>query len=1036
MLEIKNLTKIYKTKGGVDTKALDNVSVDFPEKGMVFLLGKSGSGKSTLLNLCGGLDTPTSGEIIVRGRSSATFSGSDFDSYRNTFIGFIFQEYNVLNEFTVEENLSIALELQGKPKDKEKVAELLRQVDMEGYAKRKPNTLSGGQKQRIAIARALIKDPRIIMADEPTGALDSATGKQVFDTLRSLADERLVIVVSHDREFAEYYGDRIIELKDGKIISDLTKERAAGDKISENVSIIGGNTLSVRNGEKLTHEDYDKIRDFLAGAKDEIIISREQKGVENFKKVNHIGADGSSEYFSETDGDKIELKEYTKADGRFVKSRLPLGKAVKMGVSGLKVKPFRLFFTILLSVAAFMMFGVSSTLMNYNENNVVAESFSKSPYNAVAVSKNYRFKRIVYENGTESYSYENDSSTFMTEKDVAYLGSAISADILPYYNFSLGYGYAAQVGNVTSRKNTPKTLADAGVSGFVSAEKAGKVVTITAGELPENNGETAISAFFAKSVLASDIFALNEEGNITGNALSLNSVNDLIGKNLSVRINGVNFILKITGIFDGGAVPAEFDGYDRVETVETWDNTQYMKFSQYVMETLQKILLVSDDFYAYAAEKTGFDYSGENDYNKYFKNGRAFMLKNDNAEYYFYSYAPYSSSENKLDVYFISDGKSDITGDEIAVEISSMPYVTLTEENLQRWQTEHLEYSQRSADEYAAADEYAEYSTDAEKRLYYYHLGLANIYGTVASSPENMVWTLKGAISGYKYEEFAPVYSSAEKQEFIALLVEYFRSYYPESALDVELKNQESGDFLNATIVGFYLDPSDMYSSYAVGIYVSEENYPMFEYDGGWSEETVTKYSLEDADVYYTGVFVPYGEGEKDNMAKILSATNSLADDDSYYVINNSLYDSINLISQMVDSMNKVFLYVGIALALFASLLLYNFISVSINSKMHEIGVLRAVGARGADVFKIFFSESFVISLICIVISLGGTLLLLSYLNAEITEALTFPMQLLVFGPLSLLMLVGVALLVALLGTFIPVAKISAKKPVDSMKAL
>ena len=115
MLEIKNLTKIYKTKGG-ETRALDDLTVTFPETGMVFLLGKSGSGKSTLLNVCGGLDSPTSGEIIVRGRSSKTFSGSDFDSYRNTFIGFIFQEYNILNEFTVEDNLSIALELQGKPK--------------------------------------------------------------------------------------------------------------------------------------------------------------------------------------------------------------------------------------------------------------------------------------------------------------------------------------------------------------------------------------------------------------------------------------------------------------------------------------------------------------------------------------------------------------------------------------------------------------------------------------------------------------------------------------------------------------------------------------------------------------------------------------------------------------------------------------------------------------------------------------------------------------------------------------------------------
>ena len=251
MIEVKILKKTYVTKGNVVTKALDDVSLKFPEKGLVFLLGKSGSGKSTLLNICGGLDRPDSGEIIIMGRSSSTFSGSDFDSYRNTFIGFIFQEYNILNEFNIEENLSLALELQGKKANKEKVKELLEAVDLVGFEKRKPNTMSGGQKQRVAIARALIKEPKIIMADEPTGALDSKTGKQVFDTLKKLSETHLVIVVSHDREFAEIYGDRIIELKDGQVLSDETKTHIEAKALNENIAIIGDNTLSIKAGSKL-----------------------------------------------------------------------------------------------------------------------------------------------------------------------------------------------------------------------------------------------------------------------------------------------------------------------------------------------------------------------------------------------------------------------------------------------------------------------------------------------------------------------------------------------------------------------------------------------------------------------------------------------------------------------------------------------------------------------------------------------------------------------------------------------------------------
>ncbi len=291
MLEIKGVTKIYKSRGGVETRALDNVTLSFGETGFVFLLGKSGSGKSTLLNVSGGLDEPTSGEIIVNGKSSKDFSGSDFDSYRNTFVGFVFQEYNVLDEFNVEDNIALALELQGKKKDAEKIRSILKEVELENYARRKPNTLSGGQKQRIAIARALVKEPRIIMADEPTGALDSATGKQVFETLKELSKTRLVIVVSHDREFAEIYGDRIIELKDGKVISDVSKTTSPPEKLDDNVSIIGGNTLSIKKGAILTEENFRTIKNFIAASESGVIISNGETEINSFKKVNRMSAE-------------------------------------------------------------------------------------------------------------------------------------------------------------------------------------------------------------------------------------------------------------------------------------------------------------------------------------------------------------------------------------------------------------------------------------------------------------------------------------------------------------------------------------------------------------------------------------------------------------------------------------------------------------------------------------------------------------------------------------------------------------------------
>ena len=241
MFEIKDLAKTYTPKNGVPVQALKGINLSFGETGLVFVLGKSGSGKSTLLNLIGGLDSADKGEIVIKGKSSKDFKTVDYDAYRNMYVGFVFQEYNILNEFTVGENISLAIELQNKKENKELLTSILKEVDLEGYADRKPNELSGGQKQRVAIARALIKSPQIVLADEPTGALDSNTGKAIFDTLKKISKEKLVIVVSHDREFAEEYGDRVIELADGEVISDLQKDKEGKFSPTDNQALSKAN---------------------------------------------------------------------------------------------------------------------------------------------------------------------------------------------------------------------------------------------------------------------------------------------------------------------------------------------------------------------------------------------------------------------------------------------------------------------------------------------------------------------------------------------------------------------------------------------------------------------------------------------------------------------------------------------------------------------------------------------------------------------------------------------------------------------------
>ena len=221
MLDIKKITKIYKTEGFTQ-KALDNVSISFRKNEFVSVLGPSGSGKTTLLNIIGGLDHYDTGDLVINGISTKKYKDKDWDSYRNHKIGFVFQSYNLIAHQSVLSNVELALTLSGvsKSERKKRAKKALKDVGLIDHINKKPAQLSGGQMQRVAIARALVNDPEILLADEPTGALDSNTSEQVMEILKEIAKDRLVIMVTHNPDIAEKYSSRIIKLKDGKVVDD------------------------------------------------------------------------------------------------------------------------------------------------------------------------------------------------------------------------------------------------------------------------------------------------------------------------------------------------------------------------------------------------------------------------------------------------------------------------------------------------------------------------------------------------------------------------------------------------------------------------------------------------------------------------------------------------------------------------------------------------------------------------------------------------------------------------------------------------
>ena len=221
MLQLKNIVKNY-VSGDTTVKALKGVDIQFRESEFVSILGQSGCGKTTLLNIVGGLDRYTDGDLIINGKSTKDFKDKDWDTYRNHSIGFIFQSYNLIPHQTVLSNVELALTLSGvsKSERRKRAIDVLTQVGLGDQLHKKPNQMSGGQMQRVAIARALINDPDILLADEPTGALDSETSVQIMEILKKISSDKLIIMVTHNPELAEQYSSRIIKLLDGKIIDD------------------------------------------------------------------------------------------------------------------------------------------------------------------------------------------------------------------------------------------------------------------------------------------------------------------------------------------------------------------------------------------------------------------------------------------------------------------------------------------------------------------------------------------------------------------------------------------------------------------------------------------------------------------------------------------------------------------------------------------------------------------------------------------------------------------------------------------------
>lgn len=913
MLETKDLVKIYKPKKGVPVVALDKVSITFPETGMVFLLGKSGSGKSTLLNVLGGLDNYNGGEIRIKGVSSKEFKQKHFDSYRNTYVGFIFQEYNVLDEFTVGANIALAIELQNRKAEDSEVNKILKEVDLEGYANRKPNELSGGQKQRVAIARALVKNPQIIMADEPSGALDSNTGKQIFDTLKKLSREKLVIVVSHDREFAETYADRIIELSDGKVISDVE----LSNEINQNQDGLSfnGNVIELPVGYHITEDDRERINEYIKALKEKTKI---KVMADSFKK------------FKPTDISKLKAQD--SSSFKLIKSRLPLKNAFKIGAGGLRYKKIRLAITILLSCISFGLFGLADTFGAYNHINACTNSLIDSNVKYVSVAKSRKIEQ------GNNYSYWREYGFYLSQNELSDFENKTNVQMHGVYlPFNAELDFTNHINYEIELSESEYNIYNTYFSGFAKinpqiADDMG--FKLLSGVFPDGSkDEIAVSEYvfeiFKKAQYTDGIAVKDDKGKEILNYVSINNYSDLTGK--YITLNGKKYL--ITAIVDTNFNLERYIGL-------TEKNENKTK-----AESLVDYILYSE-----------FNYASSYSYAGVIMTGDGFIER-------------MIASEPKISN--ITKGYLSFYGENYSVDSQYIARLSdMTDEKI-IW-------------------------LDGEKQT----LSEKEIIATVDA--------INFEKTDGSYDNEVQYYTELLKN---AKELNAFKHYF--------FKQTDDGNYEEDTgykVVGFIIN-NEKASKIASTVICSDTLYNEF------ADGINDKYS------FAVGSMPKEREEIKGLVEYCYTEEGS-----TRYPVQNSVTYELDSINEVLKEASKIFLYIGIGFALFAALMLANFIGTSISYKKQEIGILRAIGSRSNDVFRIFFAESFIIAMINFVLSALGVLAATIIINNILRKQVGILITILNFDIRQVILLFFVSVEVAFIASYIPVKRIASKRPIDAIR--
>ncbi len=981
MLELIDVRKTYITKSG-ETNALNGLSVTLPDSGLVFVIGKSGCGKTTLLNCVGGLDGIDDGEIIIDGKRFSEFSVEDYDSYRNTFIGFIFQEYNLLPEYTIEKNIMIANELQGVESDPQAINEILKLVDLEGLNQRKPSELSGGQKQRVAIARALIKNPKIIMADEPTGALDSNTGVQVMETLKKLSKDKLIIIVSHDLELAERFADRIIRLVDGKLVEDVT---LTDTEITSNV-LFKNEKLTVKAGADLTEAEtatlVKAIRDRKEIQVTDRIDQREKRPTESITAV------------------------HPEKPVTFTNSKMKYKSAAGLGLRSLAVKPLRLIATIFLSVIAFALFGIFDTIGAYNDATAISNLLRSKEYSSIVVNASH------VDNGTGANVRLSKTSIDRINKDTkhnfrglyevydkAYSGINNSVQIMEinttlktgseYYYYHVDDFIEFSPSEITKVTKDGKEYQVIDQDGFNFPIVAGRYPTLPSERLYDtgdpmqpmsyyNFTEIAISKYLAESLLYW-LPKSNPSGLAYLNGNLMTKVEDFVGQNITVdngyTIDGGRIPYVITGIIDTGVIPNKYaslkDAFPNEHTnalandLATHINTgAYLKFfvpTGYVSE-----------WTAFNGRKATY-FTGDNTYTiirKTVEGGNLSVTHNGGiTPFYNYTADFKASGKENGNVFFFGDSDLDKTLGQNEVLLS----------------------------------------TDMFQKIY---------KNEIASMPDSDSVRVFQVLDDNK--QYTPFYKQMYFNEFEKSLgSNVFKNITLEKK---NISNPKDVQTFTFKVVGIYGGVNTDIAGRGVYTYG-----PMM----------FSKAGLEKLGVHADqGLYARMISTVNSSYFSATALSKEMSSETGFKLnwYKNSVLNNIKDNRVFLKQFSSLFLYVSILLAFFSVFMLFNYISTSIVSKRQSIGVLRALGSNGKDIFKIFFTESMVISITNGIFASLVAFIGCIFVNGYIKNIMNLTLNFAIFGIRQIIVLMVISIITGTLSSLLPIIRICKEKPVELIR--